>query len=176
MTLPGRDRARPDESGRDRPRSDESQRNQPRRNQPRPETTSFPGAPRYGEPLDFGRTDPPAGPRYRNTVGTLALIVGVLSLVVSWTVVGGIVLGATAVVLGLVGRARVRRGVAANRGTAIAGIVTGAVSIVLAVVLIVLLIRGFDSPRGRTLLNCVSSARGDEAAVNRCLDAYRSAG
>lgn len=134
------------------------------------------GYPRYGEPLDFGITDPPPGPRYRNTVGTLALIVGVLALVISWTVVGGLLLGATALVLGLVGRARVRRREASNGGTALAGIVTGAVSIALATLLIVLLVRGFDSPRGRTLVNCVSSAQGNQTAANRCLDAYRSAG
>jgi len=134
------------------------------------------GEPEDDAPLDFGAYDPPPGPHYRNGLGTAALVVGVLGLVTSWTVLGGLILGVTAIVLGILGRARVRRTVASNRGSAITGIVTGAVSVALALLIVGLLIRGFATPRGQALVTCVQQANGDGTAVNRCLDAYRSAG
>jgi hypothetical protein len=94
-------------------------------------------------------TDPTPAPAYagapttarpqtgaRNGLGTGALIVGILALVTSWTVVGGIVLGLLAVIFGAVGRGRAKRGEATNGGSAVAGLVLGVVSVIIAVVLL----------------------------------------
>src|SRR5665213_3215703 len=51
----------------------------------------------------------------RNGLGTTALVLGVIAVVLSWTVVGGIILGVLAVVFGIVGRGRAKRGEATNR-------------------------------------------------------------
>src|ERR1700722_4273019 len=72
----------------------------------------------------------------RNGVGTAALVLGILAIVLSWTVLGGIVLGVLAVIFGIVGRGRANRGEATNRGSATAGIVTGVIGVVLAGALI----------------------------------------
>lgn len=131
-----------------------------------------------GDP-GFGDNDPPPDPVRHNGVGTAALILGVLALVFSWTALGGIVLGVVALILGIVGRVRVRRGIADNPRSATVGIVLGIIGIVIAVVLVVVFVRAIDSPRGRQLVTCFSSAQqaaDSSAAVNRCLSQYRDAG
>ncbi|HEX3908505.1 MAG TPA: DUF4190 domain-containing protein [Mycobacteriales bacterium] len=94
-------------------------------------------------------TDPTPAPAYtgapatgqpqtgvRNGIGTTALVLGILALITSWTVVGGIVLGLLAIILGAVGRGRAKRGEATNGGSAVAGLILGVVSIIIAVVLV----------------------------------------
>jgi uncharacterized protein DUF4190 len=73
----------------------------------------------------------------RNGMGTAALIVGILAVLLCWTLVGGVVLGLLAVVFGAVGRGRVKRGEATNGGAAVAGVILGLLGVVLAVVLVV---------------------------------------
>ena len=73
--------------------------------------------------------------RPRNGLGTAALVLGIIGIVLAVLVLGG-VLGIVAVVLGIVALGRVRRGEANNRGVAIAGIVTGAVAVVIAGIIV----------------------------------------
>ena len=82
-----------------------------------------------------GTRDPgwQGSPTPRNGLGTAALVLGILGLVLSLVVVGG-PLGLIAVILGIVGLVRVRRGQATNGGVAVAGIITGALAVVVAVV------------------------------------------
>jgi hypothetical protein len=81
------------------------------------------GAPPYG----YG---PPPAPSQTNGLAIGALILGVLAVISSWTVAGGVLLGIAAIVLGFIGRRRDR---AAGRGAglSIAGIVTGIAGVVL---------------------------------------------
>ncbi|HYI61385.1 MAG TPA: DUF4190 domain-containing protein, partial [Acidimicrobiales bacterium] len=65
------------------------------------------------------------------------------ALVTSFFLIGG-VLGLVAIILGIVGLVRVRRGQATNSGMAIAGIVTGALAILIAVVVGVFLADNAD--------------------------------
>jgi hypothetical protein len=74
--------------------------------------------------------------RPRNGIGTAALVVGVVSLVLAVLVIffplaalGGIV----AAILGLVGMRRASRGEATNNGHAVAGLVTGVLGLILAI-------------------------------------------
>jgi hypothetical protein len=94
-------------------------------------------------PADEGRPGWPTSDRPRNGMGTAALVLGIVGLVLALIVVGGLP-GLIAVVLGVVGLLRVRRGEANNRGVAIAGIVTGALAIVVAVVVGVFLAENAD--------------------------------
>ena len=84
-------------------------------------------------PADQGRPGWPTSSAPRNGLGVAALVLGILGLVLSFVIVGG-VLGLVAVVLGIVGLIRVRRGAANNSGMAIAGIITGVLAILVAVV------------------------------------------
>ena len=94
-------------------------------------------------PADYGRPGWPAESRPRNGMGTAALVLGIVGLVLSFFLIGGL-LGLVAVILGIVGLRRVRRGEANNRGVAIAGIVTGALAILVAVVVGVFLAENAD--------------------------------
>jgi Na+/melibiose symporter-like transporter len=75
-----------------------------------------------------------AGPR--NGLGTAGLVLGILAVLLCWTVVGGVLLGILAIVFGAVGRNRAKRAEATNGGAALAGIILGAAGLILAIVLI----------------------------------------
>lgn len=90
----------------------------------------YPAAP-YGQPFAPGYAAP------RNGLGTAALVVGIIGVVLSWTVYGGIILGILAICFGSVGLGRVKRGEATNRSSAMAGLVLGIVAIALLAVLVV---------------------------------------
>lgn len=77
-----------------------------------------------------------SGAAPRNTLGTVALVLGILGLLTFWTTLPGLVLGVAAIVLGAISRARARRGEASNGSVALAGLVTGIVACVLAVALL----------------------------------------
>ncbi|MFF3616449.1 DUF4190 domain-containing protein [Streptomyces sp. NPDC002580] len=90
--------------------------------------TAYPGGPGYGWPLT---------PAPSNGMGTAGLVLGIIAVVLfcAWPL--AIVLGVLAVIFGLIGRAKARRGEATNPGQALAGVICGAVGVVLAVALIV---------------------------------------
>src|SRR5437764_655043 len=77
----------------------------------------------------YGNEIPPGLLKPRNGAGRAALICGVIALVCAIgfflviTVPVAILLGLAAIVLGFMGRSRVRRGLATNRGSATTGIV-----------------------------------------------------
>jgi hypothetical protein len=76
----------------------------------------------------------------RNGVGTTALVIGVVGLVLVVLLLFaplGALLGLVAVVLGIVGLIRVNRGDADNRGQAVAGLITGAFALLVGAVLTV---------------------------------------
>lgn len=98
-------------------------------------------APGFGDPA-------PAQPR--NGLGTTAFVLGLLALLTFWTMVGGVVLGVLAVVLGAVARGRAKRREATNGGLAVAGIVLGLVGLILSAGMIAFL----ASDTGRDLRAC----------------------
>lgn len=120
--------------------------------------SSYPSydAPQQSRPLSSG-------------MAIAALVLGILALVTFWTVVGGIVLGLVAIVLGVVALRRVRRGTAAGRGRAITGVVLGTVGLLLGVAWGALFIWVFNSD----LADCVKNADGDQAKVEKCKDDFQ---
>ena len=118
---------------------------------------------------------PPAGPR-RNGLGTAALVLGVLAVLSCWTVIFGLLLGLAAIVLGIIGRKRAKRGEADNGGVATAGLVLGVIGMVLSVVIGVALgsVIGnlINSPEGRRLTECLQQANGDQARTQACQDEF----
>ncbi|MEW2167302.1 DUF4190 domain-containing protein [Streptomyces sp. NPDC007084] len=90
------------------------------------------GVPGYGWP--------PAPPAPSNGMGTSSLVLGIIAAVLfcAWPL--AILLGILAVIFGVIGRGKVRRGEATNPGQALAGIICGVVGIVLGAVLMVVVI------------------------------------
>jgi hypothetical protein len=97
-----------------------------------------------------------------------ALVVGILALLTFWTVVGGIVLGLVAIVLGVIALGRVKKGIAAGRGMAIAGVVLGVLGLLLSLAFVALGAWVFNSSGGSTLTECIANADGDQAKVQQC--------
>lgn len=119
--------------------------------------------PPYGAPLPVGR---------KNGLGTAALVLGILSV---FPFCGLVVPGVLAVVFGLVGRARAKRGEASNGGVALAGVITGSVGLIFSAVLVVLLVNVVGSPEFDRFQDCFEAAQTSEqqdTCVEDLVDAW----
>jgi len=96
----------------------------------------------------------------------------VTAIIALLSVVGGIVLGVVAVILGFLGWGKAKRGEADNGGIAVAGIVLGFLSIIEGIVVIGLFIWGFGEVGGTDYIDCLSRAGSDEQAVQRCAEQF----
>ncbi|MFI8914291.1 DUF4190 domain-containing protein [Streptomyces sp. NPDC053513] len=88
--------------------------------------------------MSYDTQVPPAAPRVmRNGLGTAALILGIIGTVSGFIPLffwlAGI-LGLIALILGLVGKGRVKRGEANNKGVALTGVLLGLAALILSVV------------------------------------------
>jgi hypothetical protein len=72
-----------------------------------------------------------------NGLGIAGLVCGILSILTSLTVFGGIVLGILGLIFGIIGRRKASRGEADNGGMALAGAICGGIGLVLAILLVV---------------------------------------
>ena len=134
-----------------------------------------PGPHPYGAPSGAGGFGaPPAGTGGRNGLGVAALILGLLALLTSITIVGGILLGLLAIVLGIVGRGRAKRGEANNGGMAVAGIILGLLGLLIAGALVAVGASFLNSDTGKRLQDCIESAAGNQAAINRCQTEFQN--
>jgi hypothetical protein len=98
----------------------------------------YPGQPPGQYPSQYPSQPPGQYPaaRRRNGMGTAALVLGVVALVLVLLLLFspiGAFLGLLAVLFGILGLMRANRGEADNRGQAVAGLVTGAVALLLGV-------------------------------------------
>ena len=136
---------------------------------PPPQGGGYPGSYPPPPPVPYaGYAPPPVAPK--NGLGIAALIVAIVAL---FSVVGGLVLGVVAIILGVLGLQRARRGEATNGGIAIAGIVLGILSIIEALVVIALSVWAFNEVGGTDYMDCLSKARSDQDAVQRCVDQFQ---
>lgn len=118
-----------------------------------------------------GYAPPPVSPK--NGLGIAALIIAIVALLSVWTVMGGIVLGVVALILGFVGRGRVKRREATNGGIAIAGIVLGSLAIVISLIFIPIWMSVFNEVGGGDYVDCLTRAGSDENAVQQCANQFR---
>lgn len=124
----------------------------------------------YGQPYG-GYQPPPTGPK--NGLGIAALVVALLGLVFCWTVVGGVILGVVAVIIGIVGRGRAKRGEATNGGVALTGTLLGALAVVVSLAFIPIWMGVFSEVGGTDYLDCISRAGSDQDAVDGCANQLR---
>jgi Domain of unknown function (DUF4190) len=106
-------------------------------------------------------------------MATAALVLGILAIITSFTVIGGVLLGVLAVIFGVIAARRASRGLGLGRGRAIAGVITGVLGILLAVVLIAVGVSVLNSPAGKNLRSCIKDANGNQQKVQQCDDKYR---
>lgn len=143
-----------------------------------------PGQSPHGQQDDYGQYQ--AAPQYgygghgggypteqrRNGLGTAALTLGIIGLVLSfglgWTVILTIVplvLGIIALIMGILGAKRVRRGEATNRGAARTGLILGILSIIITLALAILVL---TSDPVREYFRCLRDAHGNTAKTTTC--------
>ena len=76
-------------------------------------------------------------------------------------------------ILGFIGRGRVKRGEANNGGVAIAGIVLGVLAIIVSLVVIAVWVVGLRRGRRHRLRRLPVQGRSDQQAVQQCADQFR---
>jgi membrane-bound ClpP family serine protease len=110
----------------------------------------------------------PAARGRRNGIGTAALVIGVVALVLVVLLLFsplGAFLGLVAVVLGIVGLVRANRGEADNRGQAVTGLVTGGLALLIGIVVTISVGTWFATHTNdfRRFGDCMDNAVGDAA-------------
>ena len=130
-------------------------------------STSYGAMPPSGQPA-------PVRPVGGGGMATAALVLGILALITSITVFGGVLLGLLAIIFGIIGLRRANRGLALGRGRAIAGIILGALGIVVAGLLIAVGVSLLNSDEVKNLQDCLNNAGNDQTKVQQCQDQFRS--
>ncbi len=143
---------------------------------PGPYPYAYPPGPYPGSypppPMPYGDY-PGMPPAPRNGLGVAALIVAVFALLSCFTVVGGVLLGLLAVILGFAGRARARRGEASNGGMSLAGIILGVFAIIAGFAFVAILVGIFKDVDAGSYFDCLQQAGDDKVKVQQCSDEFR---
>ncbi|GAA2274568.1 hypothetical protein GCM10010145_51820 [Streptomyces ruber] len=105
-----------------------------------------------------GQTGPGTATGHRNGFGVAALVLGLLGAVLFWTVLGGIILGLLAVIFGILGYRRKKRGVATNGAMAIIGAVVGALALVVSAILLAAGVSLLNSEEFKSYSDCIRHA------------------
>lgn len=104
---------------------------------PAPPAQPYGGYPGYGA---YGAGPAGWAPAPNNGLGTAAMVIGIIS-VVGFCLYGvNIILGILALIFGIIGLGRAKRGEATNRGMALAGVILGSVGIVVGAAILGLII------------------------------------
>ncbi|MCT7659905.1 DUF4190 domain-containing protein [Mycobacterium deserti] len=139
---------------------------------PSPQYGAYPGGYPPPPPVPYaGYAPPPTSPK--NGLGITALVLAIVGLVFCWTVVGGVILGVCAVIIGFIARGRVKRGEATNGGVAIAGIVLGILAVIVSLAFIAIWFGVFDSVGGTDYMDCVSQAGNDQQELEQCANQFQ---
>lgn len=136
------------------------------------QNSAYGQSPGYGPPPGYGQAPGYGTARPRNGFGIAALVLGLLALLLSWTIVGGIIFGILALIFGLLGRARAKRGESTNGGVAIAGVVLGIIGLIIGVGVIALGASLLNSPAGQNYQQCVQRSGGDPAKAQQCMSEF----
>ncbi|WP_436997957.1 DUF4190 domain-containing protein [Streptomyces sp. enrichment culture] len=110
----------------------------------------------HGQPMAHGQ--PARTGERRNGFGIAALVLGIAAVLLFWTAFGGIVLGLLAVIFGVLGFRRGRRGVATNGTMAIIGAVLGALALVVSSVLLAMGVAVINSDEFKSYQDCIEQA------------------
>jgi uncharacterized protein DUF4190 len=102
-----------------------------------------------------------------------ALIFGILALLLFWSVVGGILFGLIALILGPIASGRAKRGLASGRGMAITGAILGLVGLLGSVAVGALFGVVFFKSGAKNYTDCVNDANGDKGKIQKCVDEFQ---
>ena len=134
--------------------------------------SGYPGQPGYPGYPPPPYAQPATGPR--NGLGTAALVLGVVGMVSTWSIFGGLVFGIAATILGSLAYRRVRNHQADNGAIALSGLVLGALAIVVSLVFIPIWSGFLDEVGYSDYSRCMGEAGQDKTAINACLMQFQS--
>lgn len=120
-----------------------------------------------------GQGYPGYGPPPKNGLGTAALVLGIIGLVLFWTIVLGFVLGILALVFGIIGRKRANRREATNGGSALAGAILGGLAVAGTIAIIAAGAAFFEHNKSafRNYQDCLNSAQTQQQRQD-CADTF----
>jgi hypothetical protein len=102
-----------------------------------------------------------------------ALILGSIAVLSCWTIIGGILFGLVAIVLGFIASRRAKRGEAGGRAMAITGIVLGLLGLAISVVIVAVIGAFWNNASFADYRQCLSDAGSDQAAIADCEREFR---
>ncbi|MER8223610.1 DUF4190 domain-containing protein [Streptomyces sp. NPDC094143] len=94
----------------------------------------------------------------RNGFGIAALVLGLIGIATFWTVIGGAALGLLAVIFGVLGYRRKRRGLATNGVMAIIGAIFGALALIASAIVLAAGVAVFNSDEFKNYSDCIKHA------------------
>jgi hypothetical protein len=134
-------------------------------------TSPYPGGYPPPPPQAYYGYPPPSPPK--NGLGIASIVLAIVALLSVWSVFAPIILGLIAVVVGFLGRGRVKRGIANNGGVAIAGIVLGGLAIVVGLAFIAIWTAVWKDVGGGDYIGCIQKAGPDRVQQQQCSDQFR---
>jgi hypothetical protein len=144
---------------------------------PPPPPSGQPGGAYYPPPPPMPYAGQGAVPPVRrNGMGTAALILAIIALLICWIpFVGflGLILGIVAMILGFVGRGRAKRGEANNSGVALGGIVLGFFAVLGAIAASAIFFFIIKESGGGDFIDCMNKAGQDQNAQQACADQFQ---
>lgn len=130
-----------------------------------------PGQQPYGQPV-YGAGQPAYGTGQPGSrpkgMAITALVLGIVALLFSWTLIGGVLFGIVAIVLGIMASGRAKRGEADGRGMAITGAVLGGLGLLIAGGLIAVGAWFFNTEEFSNLRDCLAEAGDDQSQIDQC--------
>ncbi|WP_459548662.1 DUF4190 domain-containing protein [Nocardia sp. X0981] len=130
-----------------------------------PPPDPYPGA--AGGPPQYWQESPK-----RKGMAIAALVLGILAVFTFWTIVGGILFGLLAVILGVIALVKASRGTGGGGIMAVIGLVLGILAIIGVIVMGVIGWGVWQDSGGQDFVDCVSRAAGDQAEISRCQDEF----
>ncbi|GAA5106576.1 DUF4190 domain-containing protein [Nocardia iowensis] len=117
----------------------------------------YPGQPAYWQESPKGKG-----------LAITALVLGILAVLSFWTLVGGYLFGAFALIFGLVALAKTRSGRAGGAGMAITGVILGVLGLIGAIVVTIIGYSFFVDSGGKDFFDCVNRAGSDQSKIEQC--------
>lgn len=103
-----------------------------------------------------------------------ALVLGIIALLLSWTVFGGIGFGVLAVLFGIIALVKVRSGSAGGGVMAGFGLALGLLAFVIAVLVGAFVWNVVEDTGGVDYIDCVQKAGNDQDAIQKCAEDFSS--
>ncbi|MBO0918218.1 DUF4190 domain-containing protein [Streptomyces laculatispora] len=123
-------------------------------------------------PGDYNQTQSSGSVTRSNGLAIAALVLGIVAVLLFWTVLGGILLGLVAIVLGIIAARRARGGRAPHGTLSIVGAVLGALGLIGSIVIIAIGASILNSDEFKDFNDCVQHAH-SQSEKDQCSQDYK---